>query len=323
MSYFKEEIQKTINDIQGSLEPGDLCFAMLCDSHMSEQGQDTCKNISAVDKEVGFDFIVHLGNIINGDNPRRVSGYLLNMEIERYKNSIEQKKLFAVQGYTDGWRDERFAGQLCQFMITDEMWYSATAYIDRYDGVSRPGKKPYYYVDLPGKDIRLIFLCTYSYQIDTRLGLYEKYLCIDVQQQGWLMTEALCGCKGKTVLIFSHRIPKSRFETGRDPYFYEGQSTEPVMAIIQQAQMKGVHVACWFGGGYGYDCEMSIGGIHFTVINSQLPKLNTNSKCDGVRFAENRSLNTINQDCWDAVLVKNKKKQIEIYRFGCGNDRVL
>ncbi len=323
MNCFSQEINDTINKIHKVREKDDLCFAILSDSHLSEEGIITCENIRAVDKEVDFDFVVHLGNVINGNNPRNISMQLLKKEVEMYKECISNNKLFMSQGDTDGWRDERFLGQLIKNIITDEFWHEGTSHIDEYQNVSRYNNKPYYYVDIPDKNIRLIFLCSYHYQIDNEIGYFKKYTEISEKQALWLAKEVLPGCENKTVFIFSHKIPSSRFEQGKDIFVYKGNCTEPVFAIIQQAQKRGVNIAGWFGGGYGYDSEITVGGINLAVINSQLPKCIKDAKCEQVRFAEDRKLNTPNQDCWDAVILKQAERKLYIYRFGCGEDRII
>lgn len=319
MNCFDEEIKKTIADINKNRESGDLCFAMLAGTHLSDQGEDTCRNLHAVDDETGFDFLVHLGNITNGNNPKKITGVLTELEIERYKNAIASKKLFLVQGAQDGWRDERYAGQLAQYIMTDDEWYRRTSYIDGYANVSRTGHKPYYFADI--NDVRLVFLCSNTYQIDEEAEVFEKYLRIDAEQQRWLIDDVLANAAGKTVIFFSDRIPRSRFEDGKDPYVFEGRFTEPVTAIIQKAMLGGVRFACWFAGGYGCDGEINICGENFAVIGSQLPKAGGNCPAEGVRFADDRHLGSVNQDLWDAVLVK--KNEIKLFRFGSGQDRTI
>lgn len=323
MDYFKSEITDTIKKIQSVRSEDDLCFVLLSDSHLSEEGAVTCENIRAVDKEIGFDFAAHLGNMINGNNPEKISSQLLKNELQMYKECTKNKKLFVSQGDADGWRDERFLGQLAEHIITDEFWRDGTSFIDEYENVSRQGNNPYYYVDIPDKNVRLVFLCSYHYQIDNEIGYYKKYTQISAKQAAWLKNEALAGCEGKTVFLFSHRMPNSVFETGTDVFVYKGNCTEPLFAIIQQAQKSGVNIGCWFGGGYGYDSEVNVAGINLSVINSQLPKCVNNAKCDNVRFADDRALQTVNQDCWDAVVLKQKERKVYIYRFGWGEDRVL
>ena len=91
--YFKTEAEKTITDIKKARSEGDLCFALLSDSHLCDESTETCENISAVDKEINFDFIAHLGNITNGDNPEKITRWLMQNEIEKFKNTISAKKI--------------------------------------------------------------------------------------------------------------------------------------------------------------------------------------------------------------------------------------
>ena len=307
---FENEINKTAADISAARESGDICFAMLCDTHLSDGAADTYKNIAAVDSMVKFDFAVHLGNVINGDNPEKISSRLLSAELDILRSSVRSGKLFVCRGETDGWRDERFAGQLALNIVTDEMWHKNTSFIDEY--AVREGNNPYYYADIQGTDVRLVFLSPYKTEINPELELFEKYERIDVRQQAWLKECALCGCKGKTVLLFSHHIPKSRYSCGSDPYFYEGRATEPALAIIQQAQRGGAQIGAWFGGGYGLDGNITLGGINLSVMDSQI-----------IRGKAERNAGDETADCWDAVLLKPKKRELRLFRFGFGNDRII
>lgn len=309
MNCFKTEIDKTVLDIRSLREDGDLCFALLTDTHLSDEGEQTIENISAVDCEIGFDCIVHLGNLLNANNPEKISRRLLREDIENYRGAVASKKLFVSQGDQDGWRDERFIGQLVKGIMTDSAWSEDTEYLNDYENISRPEGKPYYYVDFPESNIRLVVLCSYHYQYDKNVEFYQRYVGIDAIQVKWFLNEALAGCEDKTVLIFSHRIPQSRFECGNDPFIYKGNSTEPILAIIQQAKKRGVNIACWFAGAYGIDSEIELGGFNYAVINSQLSK--------------GRELGTVEQDCWDAVLIKEKEHKIYLFRFGAGEDRII
>ena len=309
MDFFSTETIKTIDDILRVKEEGDLCFAMLTDSHISDEGGATCANISAVDKAVHFDFVCHLGNIINGNNPRRPSMKVLGDELNMYRSSTASGKLFVTPGDNDGWRDERYIGQMIHGIMTDAEWTNATSFIDDIPGVSRPEGKPYYYVDVPHCNTRLIFLCSYHSQHSEEIEFYQKYVGFDVLQVKWLKECALNDCSGKDVVIFSHRIPSSRFETGKDPYLYKGNSTEPILALIQSAQKKGANIVCHFGGAYGIDESICLEGVNYSVMASQV--------------AKGRELGTVEQDLWDAVVVSKKQKKIYLFRYGAGEDRVL
>ena len=222
---------------------------------------------------------------------------------------FQKKILFATPGQNDGWRDERYLGQLALGIMTDDDWYEATSFTDSFENVSRPSKKPYFYVDIPDKNSRLIFLCAYHYQHDTEIEFFQKYVGFDVEQVKWLKNEALKNCVGKDVILFSHKIPMSRYETGSDPYIYKGNSTEAILAIIQGAKKEGANILCYFGGGYGIDDNIRVGGINYSVMGNQI--------------AKGRKLGAIEQDLWDGVVVKKKERKIYLFRFGAGEDRVI
>ena len=321
MSCFDEEIKRISDKILSCRREGDLCFAMLSDSHLSEERDDTCENIRAVDKLAGFDFVVHFGNIINGDNPRKISEYVLKREIDSFRAATRSGLVFASCGDTDGWRDERFSGQIATGIINDDFWYGATGYIDGIAPVCRPEKKPYYYIDYD--NVRIIVLCSYLSQLDEDAEVFEKSIMIDAQQQAWLKKTALADCGRKHIIVFSHRIPKSRFESGFDSYVYEGRHTEAVSAIFQRAQLCGANLVCRIGGGYGYDFEFCHGGQNIAVIGSQIAREVNDSRCGGVRFLTDRKRQTPRCDLWDAAVVRTDERKLMLFRFGCGEDRVI
>ena len=65
---------------------------------------------------------------------------------------------------------------------------------------------------------------------------------------------------------------------------------------------------------------MTVADINLSIIDSQLPKINPTAKCDDVIIPESRDLNTKNQDCWTAVLIKPDKRELKLFRFGSGNE---
>lgn len=309
MDFFKTEIDKTISDIASVREDGDLLFAMLSDTFASDESEATYANIRALDDKLNFDFVCHLGNFVGGNNPKRPTMDVLESEFTSCRNSVKSKKLFVTPGNCDGWRDERYLGQMIHGIITDEAWCSATSFIDECSGVHRPCGKPYYYVELGEYNTRLIFLNSYFSQHDEELEFYQKYTGFSADEVKWLKNTALKDTEGKKVVLFSHRIPLSRFETGKDPYVYKGNSTEPVLAILQQAVKGGTDILCHFGGAYDIDESFSLGGISHSVIASALPR--------------GRELGTYEQDSWDAVLIKKNERKIYLFRFGAGEDRVI
>lgn len=319
---FEQENQKTVSSILSDRTPDDVCFALLTDTRISETSAATAANIASIDQKVGFDFVVHLGDLLEGTTTQYASEYLLEHELEKYRSCIQSQKLYVIPGERDGYRDESFAGQLVCNIMTDAWWHERTAYLNTYDNLVRPENKPYYYVDIPEKQVRLIFLFSYTTDISEADGLFEKIPLFDLAQLSWLKHHALAAPEGYSLMLFSHELPKSRFATGNDPFVYKGNSTEAVLSIVQQANKKNP-VAVWFAGHYCCDAHAEVAGIHFVVINSQLPQPQTLAKCPDVTCCTDRTAGTVNQDLWDAVLWNPKQRTVRLYRYGAGDDRII
>ena len=244
-------------------------FAYVTGTHLSDEGKSVAKEISFADKDAKFNCIIHGGNALNGNNPEKISVKLLGMEYERFIGAVENKILLPVQGETDGWRNERFKGQLAVNILTDKVWDEDISFTDSYKGLKRKGDSPYYYMDFKNAKVRFIILCSYFYEYDEKYELFEKFKGFKAKQLKWLIDDALNLPKGYTAVIFSHSVPKSRFETGKDPFIYNSWSTEQNLMIIQQAQrLEGVKIAAWISGGYNKEEALNIGGINFITTKS-------------------------------------------------------
>ena len=95
-----------------------------------------------------------------------------------------------------------------------------------------------------------------------------KFRGFDTEQLAWLINDAAKVPKGRRVLVFSHRIPDSRFEGTADPYVYMGKSTESFLRAVQYINENGGHVAAHFAGAYGKFEDYEIGGIKRISIPS-------------------------------------------------------
>ena len=154
--YYEEEVHAIVHAIKKKKGDGNLLFALVADTHLSDNGEYTRENIAAVDAAVGFDFMIHLGDFLTGTTPEKVSRRNLREELCAYRNAVESRILYVVQGNHDGYRDESYRGQVVDDIALDENWYEDTCFIDEYPNVHRPGKKPYYYVDVPDKKLRMV-----------------------------------------------------------------------------------------------------------------------------------------------------------------------
>lgn len=242
-------------------------FAYVTDTHLLDDGKNIAAEIAKKDQSNQYACIVYGGNALNGNNPQKISMELLGMEYERFKASVSSNILLPVQGEKDGWRDERFKGQLAMNIMTDKVWDEAISFTDSYKGLKRKGASPYYYMDFKDRKVRLIVLCSYFYEYDEKYELFEKFKGFKASQLKWLMDDALDLPKGYTAILFSHSVPKSRFETGKDPFIYNSWSTEQNLMILQQAKrIKGKKIAAFISGGYNNEEAVEIGGINFITL---------------------------------------------------------
>ena len=244
-----------------------LNFAYVTDTRLADDGINIANKLELCDKDADFRCIVHGGNALCGNNPEKISVKLLEMEYNRFKNSVRSGILLPVQGNTDGWRNERFKGQLAINIMTDNVWSEAISFTNQYKGLKRKGASPYYYMDFKDSKVRLIVLCSYFYEYDEKFELFEKFKGFKASQLKWLMDDALDLPKGYTAILFSHSVPKSRFETGKDPFIYNSWSTEQNLMILQQAKrIKSKKIAAFISGGYNNEEAVEIGGINFITL---------------------------------------------------------
>lgn len=337
-AYFEEEYQVTVESVESKRKEADLLFALLTDSHLSDNGDHTRANIAAVDQAVKFNFMVHLGDFLTGSTPEKITRKNLREEIEGYRSSLNNRILYVAQGNHDGYRDESYQGQLVDDISMDEKWYEDTCFIDSFDNVQRPGNKPYYYVDYPEKEIRLIFLCTTSYDIDTDKKIFNKKYELDEAQLKWFGEEALRTAAGYTLMVFSHIQPFAEipFTEQEDNVKWSANYGEIVKLL--QAYQNGncieadgnVYDFCgcsgnvigWFFGHNHGDFHKMIGGINYVETTSQVAYVPQLWKAIG-EFPGPRDLNTVNEDAWDAAVWCKVERKLYLYRFGAGKDRVI
>jgi len=341
--FFLEELSCTADKIRSKREEGDLLFALLTDSHISDNRDNTCINISSVDKQTPFSFVVHLGDLLCGNIPEVISRRILKEEIECYKSSVKAQKMYIAQGNHDGFRDENYKNQNVHNIMLNENWYADTNFHDTDSNFFRPGNKPWFYVDLQEHMLRLIFLCTndYDHITNEERKRYKQYERISDEQLEWFGSTALNCPDGYAVMVFSHIHP-FRLEDKSDSgqfiietdenknylnsvlllkAFKEGKSVTVKGKTYDFSNSKR-EVICWFYGHDHSDAMVTIDGITYVGVASQtayIPQL-----WDPIGYYPSpRTMNTVYEDAWDAVLWKKSERKIYLTRFGAGEDRVI
>ena len=318
--YFKKEaeaISKTISELDSTTS---FKIALLTDIHLSDTFDETIENITEVDKTVNFNCIVGLGDILTGGIPRGISLKLLKEHFEKCQNAIESKIAHFIQGNHDGYRDETFKGQTVDNIIFDDEWYEYTAFTEQYSNLYRETNKPYYYIDYPNFNIRLIFLCGFCYEYNAKEKHYQKYHKFSKDEQLWFEQVALKLPKDYSVMIFSHTEPMGEVISAPWPNTIEQSGGREMIDIIKK---NNADLICWCIGHCHGDIILNVEGIQIVSTASQtayVPQLW--SMCGNGYFPE-RCVNTVTQDAWDSIIVNTQKRTVNFIRFGAGKDRLI
>lgn len=322
--YFEKEISETASSVLSAVKKDSLVFALVTDTHLSDTGYETCCNIRETDKAVGFDFIMHLGDFLAGNIPEKASFFLYDKEAEMYRKSISANKLAVVLGNHDGYRNESFKGQLADNIIFDDLWYRHTYFINDFENLAHPAQKPYYYIDFPEKNIRIICLSSSQYTFRPEALEYTKLSGFDDGQCKWFEQDALNVPEGYTVLIFSHIAPLDELDSIEYPANVAAGGGEKMVEILRTAvKNKNITVAAWMAGDSHADVSANFYGINFITTASQTPYIPQLWRMKMGEFPKNRDLGTVNQDLWDAVVVTPSERTLSLFRFGYGIDRII
>ena len=319
---FDSEISNTADTLTEKRKEADLVFAVVADSHLDDFEEDTLSNIRAVDRSVKFDFIIHLGDFLNGSLSRRYAGRILAEEMERYRMATENGVFYPVQGNHDGFCQIEADKQVSD-MALDEDWYEATEFIHKYANVKRKGIKPYFYVDYPAQKVRLVILCSFSYEW-TEEGAYRKLYQMDSEEIEWLKEEALVLESDWTVMLFSHDGPLQLYEeTKYDEEPWKGNSKELFQTVMDSKERCGYTVAAWFVGHWHGELCRTIQGIPFVLVGSQTCYVPQLWNMPEAGHFEKRERGTVTQDLWDGAVLNCRKRELYLCRFGAGKDRVI
>lgn len=317
---FNQEIQRLSNFYKQ--RKFDLTFMLAADSHLDDYEEDTILNMQVADSFVSYDFIVHLGDFMTGNMPKGYTAKVLKQEMSQYRSAVKNGVFYPVQGNHDGYCVSSFAGTSCD-MVVDEDWYEVTNFTREYLNVTREENNPYYYADYPEQKLRLVFLCSFSYEW-TDEGKYRKKYRMSETQLQWLGSEALAVAAEWTVMIFSHDGPLKYFDQDRlHEESWEGNNKQLLDVVLQARLECGFAIAGWFiGHWHGELCEC-VEGIPFIIIGSQTYYVPSLWPMPDKGHYELREVGTVSQDLWDSVSWNKADRTLHLFRFGAGEDRVV
>ena len=338
MGIFDAERNKTAEDTLRAAKPGTLRFAFVTDTHLSDTGDDTRENLRAVDERVGYRFVLHGGDFLNGYNPPKLSARLYGEEAAAYAAAIRANKLFPVQGNHDGYRDETYLRQNVPDARTDSWYHEITSFADGYPETVRHGDDPFYYADFADVKVRLAVLCSQEYTFDPGTKDYRYRFGLSGRQIAWFCGEVLAAPEGWTLLVVSHVQPLSVYlhelmdgglpENGGlelSELLSALNRRERICAFGREFDFTGstISVAAWIYGHVHGDCDRGYKALNMVTTASQTAYIPQLWGMEIGGFPSPRTVGEVSQDCWDSVVLDPASRTLSFFRFGAGEDRIL
>jgi len=336
MNRFPIEVEKTVNDTLAVKKSGTLAFALVTDTHLSDTGDDTRAAMAAVDEKVGFAFVLHLGDFLNGFNPPRLAARLYQEEAEGYAAAAKANKLFVVQGNHDGFRDETWYGQNIPDAKPDPWFHDRIRFVESYPETVHHGDDPFYYADFAEHKVRLICMCSMEYTFEPEVKKWKTWNAVSDRQYAWFCREAMQVPDGWTVIMGSHIPPvaihREDPEIGGLAAHHGRDCCDVLCAMIrrEKAVIGGqevdfteskAKVAAWLFGDTHGDTLRKYKELTLVSTASQTAYIPQLWSLEYGGFPSPRTLGTPDQDCWDSVVLDTEAGTLHFFRFGAGEDR--
>lgn len=300
----KHEIEETVREVQEYREDTakaagnrPLAFFLLTDSHYTVGGtwEDTVRTMEAVNGAVRAEGCIHLGDATDGLVPAEITKeYVRRMQEEI--RALGLPLYYAVGNHDYNYfrnNPERFGRQ------------------EMYGLYLEPGAGSlWYYRDMPGHRLRLIFLESFDPAQKVRYGFPDEEL-------DWL--EEVLGELPQDwyAVVFSHVPPVPRLHY----WSSEIRGSQRLTAILRGFQRRSGCKLMGFIHGHNHADQIDL-QEGFPVISIGCGKCEyfTDKKPQGAEtFARVR--HTASQELWDVLLVSTETEELKFIRFGAGENR--
>ena len=302
---FADEIRDTSTKSLKKKKVGEtLTLAVLGDTHFTVGGcwEDSLHNMRAVHEQVGFDAVVHLGDITDG----MVPGMLTKEYVHEVMSGLQSMgvPVYLVQGNHD---TNYFSGNP-EAMDEDEQFavYQAGLPSD----VVREGKNFWYYVDRQELKLRILFLASFDYREKIRYGFPAVELA-------WVERTLEETPEGYAVLVFAHVPPLPLLHYWSN----EIRNGEELMRILENYNGRKGHRIMAYIHAHNH-ADQIYRERSFPIISLGCNKceyfLDKKPEC---AVTYERRPGTVSQDLWDVMVINPTENQIDFIRFGAGEDR--
>lgn len=304
---FEEEIRKTADTVYEKTGKGkSLVFALLSDSHYVVNGtfEDTIRNIRKVHEKVGFDGIIHLGDLQDGMLDKRMCRRIASQCINEMRAVCEPVYL-AI-----GNHDTNYFKGNPQFLTEEEQYGIYGRFQDKY--VKREGTNGYYYVDYEYVGLRMIFLSSFNHKEKIRYGFPKE-------EVSWLEKILETTPEGYQVLVFCHDAPLARL----DYWASDIRNGEALMKVLEDYNRRPGKAVLGYIHGHTH-ADYIYRERSFPIISIGCAKCEyfPDKKPEGsIRYM--RKLGDVTQDLWDVLIITPEAKRLDFVRFGAGEGRCV
>ena len=291
---YTEEIKKTVDSIWKCKKESSLIFALLTDSHYVINGgwEDSISNLRAVHESVGFNALIHLGDLTDGLTPLEVTREYAGKVLDDL-HSLEIPVYLAI-----GNHDSNYFHGNPEWMTQKEQ---SLFYLQR--------EEPWYFIDFEKQKLRCLFLYSFDHKEEIRYGFPEA-------EVEWVEKTLEETSIDYDVMVFSHvpLLPEMHYWSDRI------RNSSQLKQKLDDYVQKGGRI---LGYVHGHNhADQIVYTDFFPIISigcSKCEDFKDKKPAEAVTY--DRKMGTVTQELWDTLIVN--KGKISFIRFGAGEDRVI
>ncbi len=289
------QAERLSEKVKALRKPGDLVLMVLTDTHYTVNGiwPDTLKSLRICAEKTQPDAVVHLGDFTDGLLP----GEMTRGIVSGLRGDLEDicGRLWCCVGNHDV---NYFRNNPDRFTRGD----CASLYLRR--------KNPWYFVDLPEKELRLLFLDSFDPNRQERYGFPAEELV-------WMEKTLSRMPASRRAVIFSHVPPASEIHVWSRTI----RNGEAMLRTVERFHKKrGGAVIAWIHGHNHADQVYRKRAFPIIGIGcSKLEDFKDHKPAGSLTF--DRVRGTDSQELWDLVLIHPLDGSVDFLRYGAGFDR--
>ena len=340
--HFMEEVKDTVEKIENIASKPSLMLNILTDSHSDTFGdnfkyiRETSDNIRAVNQHNPSEGILHLGDFVTGAKAKTQTKESIRTVLTNLRKS--NISIFPLRGNHDdnSYGDDRSVGNL---IFHDEFYGLASRPTSTNPNVHRQDNKGYYYINYPTHKIRLVMLDSVDYPIieNETGGLVhdgQNWWGYSEEQIDWLGNVALKVDDTWSALVFSHTPTRAEHSLTGRLIPHRSEDVEGLLTAFKNGttyltyDFTGQGAKDLMGYIFGHthmdlvDTPVDLGYPCISICNNTPSKIDTTVVPNG-GVAYDRTVDTLSQDLWETLIVRQDERKLYLIRFGAGDDREI